>query len=143
MCWPACSPSSWRGWPRKFLAETTDPQERWQRLQEVLGQLAKLRTEDHKWQRLQIDRERWEEEQERCWQEQSERDVEKAKQKATAPLWAWLMQGPLAAVFGGWKTGRKIAKLITAIENGLPLPPTGAPAPEAPTQSSPVKDSQG
>jgi hypothetical protein len=104
------------------LAEVTDPQERWRRLQEVLGRLAELRVGDHKWQRVQIARERWEVEQERLEQEEGEKRIAKAKQQATAPIFARMLQGPMAEAFGGGEQGRKIAELITAIQYELPMP---------------------
>jgi hypothetical protein len=128
---------------RTMLAETADPQERWRRLREVLGQVARLRTGDHQWQRLQIERERRKEEQGRRAQEQQEKNLAKAKQQATGALWAGLMQGPLAEALGGGEKRSKMAELMNAMENDLPLPPTAAPAPNGQTQSSPVKDSQG
>ncbi|MGD0538334.1 MAG: hypothetical protein ABSC03_11910 [Verrucomicrobiota bacterium] len=48
---------------QELLDETTDRQERWERLQEVLTELASLRREDHKAGRLQLERERWEKKQ--------------------------------------------------------------------------------
>jgi hypothetical protein len=128
---------------RTLLAETTDPPERWQRLQEVLGRLAQLRRGDHQWQRLQIERERWEEEEERRAQEQQEKNLAKAKRQATGAIWAQLLQGPLAQALGGGEKGSKIAELMSAIENDLPLPPSTAPEPDGQTQSGPVKDSRG
>src|SRR5258708_17459522 len=45
---------------RLMLAETTDPKERWQRLREMLPELARLRREDHKAAALLMEQERWE-----------------------------------------------------------------------------------
>jgi hypothetical protein len=123
---------------RTLLAEAKDPQERWQRLKEVLGQVADLRREDHRWQHLQIYRERWEGEQERQVEEQQEKNAKKAEQKAVARA----MQASLAAVLGGGKPGREIAGFVTAPEQDVPLLPPAAPAPEAPPQSGSVMDSQ-
>jgi hypothetical protein len=141
-----------------ILTEVTDPQERWQRLQEVLGRLAQLRLSDHKYQQVQIARERWELEQERLVQEQSEKRIAKAKQQATAPVWARLMQGSLSEALGGGEKGKKLAEAIAAIEYELPMPPASAKASsfaapsasaeamadktEGPPMSSTVKDSQ-
>ena len=53
------------------------------------------------------------------------------------------MQSALAEAFGGGEKGRRIAEFITTVADGLPLPPSAAPAPNRQTLSSPVKDSQG
>ena len=88
-------------------------------------------------------RERWEEAQGRRGQEQREKNLAKAKRQATGALWAQLLQGPLAQALGGGEKGSKIAELMSAIENDLPLPPSTAPEPDGQTQSGPVKDSRG
>jgi hypothetical protein len=132
-----------------LLSEAKDPQERWQRLQEVLGQLAQLRREDHRWQRLQIYRERREEEHECHEQEQHEKKVAKAERQAVARA----MRASLAVALGGGETGRAITEISATTGHDLPLLPPAASAfaeasadkPASPNvpASGPVKDSQG
>ena len=71
--------------------------------------------------------------------------------KALAPIWAMLRRNNLAGVFGGGEAGAKIADLINAVQNDLPLPELDLPSQKdaqekdaqeihpGQTQSNPVK----
>lgn len=75
------------------LDETTDSLERWKQLQEVLRELARLRREDHKVGRLQLEREQWEE-------KQAEARATKAAFRTVSPPQALLTQHRLIELFG-------------------------------------------
>jgi hypothetical protein len=64
-----------------LLAETTNPADRWQRLRELLHELARLRKGDHQAMRAQIERERWKQEHSRLQAEENDRATEKLKAK--------------------------------------------------------------
>jgi len=131
---------------RTLLAETTDTTERWQRLREVMGQLAQLRREDHRAQYARIASEQWELEQERLQQERHRRKIKELKRRATAPVHALLMKGPLADALGGGKNGRELADFLLAVEYELPVPhrPHRRPGVKSSqARSRIVKDSQG
>ena len=112
---------------KSLLAESTAPGERWQRLREVLQELARLRKGDQQALRLQLERERWDRERNRLDEEDHELRMQKLRARATAPFWARLMREPLAATFGGGEIGAKVAEFILAVEHDLPLPAEGKP----------------
>ena len=117
---------------KSLLAETTAPGERWQRLREVLHELARLRKGDHQALRLGLERERWDREQRRQDEEQHQLRMQKLKARTTAPFWARLMRGPLAETFGGGELGAQVAEFITAVEYDLPFPAEGKPGETVP-----------
>jgi hypothetical protein len=122
---------------KSLLAETTTPGDRWQRLRELLHELARLRKEDHQALRVQMERERWDREQRRLDHEQHQATMRKLKAQATAPFWARLMRGPLADTFGGGQAGAKIADFILAVVHDLPIPDPMKPAEASQKQSDP------
>ncbi|MDB6112854.1 MAG: hypothetical protein JWR69_4604 [Pedosphaera sp.] len=73
------------GMAEVLLADTTDPRERWQRLQELLQQLAQLRRGDQQAGRLQMDLERWQ-------QAQIKSAEEKLAERAMLPLSLGLLE---------------------------------------------------
>ena len=127
---------------KSLLAESASPAERWQRLRELLQELARLRKEDHQALRVQMERERWDREQRRLDDEQQQHTIRKLKDQATAPIWARAMQAPLAAGFGGGELGAKLAELITAIEYELPIPGHTKPEPPRHEPSNPPTASE-
>ncbi len=104
-----------------LLKEASEPRERWQRLREVLQELAQLRREDHRAAQARIEQERWEVESERHWEEETKRKMKEMGEKACAPFWAHLQVASLAELFGGGETGREIAAFLLEIRNDLPL----------------------
>ncbi len=122
--------------------------ERWQRLRELLRELAQVRRDDHRKAKLRIDQERWEWEAERLEQEEHQREIKEMKDKLCAPYLAGMRLGPMAQLFGGGELGRKMAAQVLEIENEL-LPGTltgkGQPDPVKPgrTESSYRKRSVG
>ncbi|MEK7676120.1 MAG: hypothetical protein AAB676_09845 [Verrucomicrobiota bacterium] len=104
-----------------LLKEASEPRERWQRLREVLQELAQLRREDHRAAQTRIEQERWEVESDRHREEEMKRKIEEMKKKTCAPLWAHLEVASMAEAFGGGETGRKIAAFILEMEYDLPV----------------------
>jgi hypothetical protein len=88
---------------KALLEEAATPQERWQRLQGVLQQLAELRRHDHRAARLRRDQAVWEREDERLDEKANQRQIEEIKRKATAPLWAALKVPATAAMLAAGK----------------------------------------
>lgn len=70
---------------RQLLEETTDPRERWERLQEILRELARLRREDQKAGHLDLERRRWE-------QEQAKEEARRHTAGLLAPLYGGLIR---------------------------------------------------
>ena len=143
-----------------MLAETKEPGERWKLMKEVLRESSQLRKEDHQAGRLRIERERWELdrqngecEQNRLFEEEKERCIQKAQTAAEAPFWAALRRNSIAKAFGGGANGAKIAaifdpiypfpalgslnKIVPASENGSDPSETQKPNPTASTSINP------
>jgi hypothetical protein len=121
---------------QELLDETTDHPERWERLQEVLAELASLRREDHKAGRLQLERERWEKEQAKA----------KAKNDAASaflPLALWMLQYQLAATFKGSDCVSPVsaAELAESMLLSVPVAQPG-PCRGDPAGSNPIKPNQ-
>jgi hypothetical protein len=120
-----------------LLDQATDPQERWRRLREVLRELAQLRQEDRKTGWLSLERERREEELDRCAKQERESEFRRAKNRILAPIWAKSQLGHMAEFFGGGENGRAVAAFVLEVQRDLPLGTlTGK------TKSDPVKPSQ-
>jgi hypothetical protein len=77
---------------RQLLEETTDPQERWERLQEILRELARLRREDQKAGHLDLERQRWE-------QEQAKEEAGKHTARLLAPIYGGLIRDLTTELF--------------------------------------------
>lgn len=120
-----------------LLKDVSDPQERWRRLRGVLRELAQLRQEDRKTARLLMDRERWEIESERRQKDEFKREMQEAKEKVCAPIWAKLQLNSLAQAFGDGDGGREVAAFILEVQRDLP---PGSLTGKA--KSDPVKPSQ-
>jgi hypothetical protein len=104
---------------RIMLAETTDPKERWQRLKEMLPELARLRKEDHKAAGLLMEAERWEIERDRLEEEDWQRDLEAAKDRARAPLYAAMKVNAVAEGFGGGRAAIETAAWLMELAYDL------------------------
>ncbi len=104
-----------------LLAQTTDPQERWQRLQQLLGEVAQLRQEDRKAGWLALERERREEESNERLEAERRNVFKREKDKILAPFWAKVQLGALAEAFGGGDAGRDVAAFILEVQRDLPL----------------------
>jgi hypothetical protein len=130
-----------------LLEETTDPQERWRRLRDVLRELVQLRQADRKAGWLAIGRERWDRETERYWDEEEKRQMEEAKAKICAPYWAKLELGPLAELFGGSELAMKAAAFVLEVQKDIPFGTLmgrarSNPVKPSQTESDPVKPNQ-
>lgn len=134
----------------QLLEETTDPQERWQRLREVLEELRHLRYADHNALRVRIEEERWDHELERREEEDVQREERERKQRLLDACSAPLRKQALALAFGGGEAAQKWADLYWRIGHDQPLPdgfdkpPTSSPAPSEPVkadqaESKPIK----
>lgn len=77
---------------RALLATLTDPAERWEQLQELLRELARMRREDHRAGRLQFERER-------RARERAEEERAEAHRRELAPYDRLLMRSGLADLF--------------------------------------------
>lgn len=124
-----------------MLAETADPKERWRQLQEVLAQLSRLRRADHRTERLRMDQERWDMKRERWEKEEWERQLQKAKSKALAPIWDRLKRSTLGEIFGGGEAGEKIAEHILQVQN-MDVPESCERGEPEGAGSDPVRPSQ-
>ena len=125
-----------------LLAEATSPTQRWERLRELLSQLAELRRSDHKAARLRMDRDKHIREEEAQVQKTHEAAMQRIKDKACAPLWAMLTLGPLARAFGGGEVGHQTAAYILEVQRDLePGTLSGNPPPK-PGGSDQVKPGQ-
>ena len=124
----------------KVLEEVTDPKERWQRMQEFLRELRHLRHEDHNGQRIQLQRDRWERETERQEEEDLEREKKEHKNRLISLCFSQMQEQTMAECFGGGEYGKKMANLLTRIQNDQPLS-DGLNSP-AETHSDPVKPDQ-
>lgn len=106
---------------KELMKETTDPAERWERLQELLGQLTRLRREDHQAMRLREAKRQQDIKEERQEVEDSKLKKKEEKKKLLAPLLAVMRQKALTGMFGGGKAGEGIARYFTAVEYDLPF----------------------
>jgi len=104
-----------------LLDQTTDPQERWRRLREVLRELAQLRQEDRKTGWLSLERERRDEELNRLEKQERESEFRREKNKILAPIWAKSQLGNMAELFGGGENGRKVAGFVLEVQKDLPF----------------------
>lgn len=96
----------------RLLEQTDDPQKRWLLLRDVVRELVPLRAGDHRAVQLQLNKEQADVEGDRYWDQKQRRDIAELRKKVTAPLWASLQMGNLAALFGGGETGRQAAAII-------------------------------
>jgi hypothetical protein len=77
---------------RELLAETSDPETRWERLQEVMRRLAQLRREESNASRARVTRERWE-------QELQQAEAKRCARGALLPLQSLLLQEAYLGMF--------------------------------------------
>jgi len=126
----------------QLLEKSGDDKERLGYLREALREVRFLRRGDHQATRLQMEVERWEEECERLDEETLQRDLQEAKKRALAPIWARLHSGPLAEAFGGGQGGKNIAAFVTAIQYGLPVPDLPATNQPGQAESNSIKLNQ-
>jgi hypothetical protein len=103
------------------LDEIADPQERWRRLQEILRELWRLRSEDHNGKRLQLNRARWEREVERQDEEDLKREEKAHKNRLIGMCFSQMQQQTMAECLGGGESGKKMAELLHRIRYDLPL----------------------
>jgi hypothetical protein len=125
-----------------LLEEAATPQERWQRLQGVLQQLAELRRHDHRAARLRRDQAVWERADERLDEEANQRQIEEIKRKATAPFWAAMKLPTYAGMFGGGEAGRQTAAFILEVTNDLPIGSLSSEQPPGPAKGVAVPPGQ-
>ena len=104
---------------RLMLAETTDPRERWQRLKEMLPELARLRREDHKAAALLMEKERWEIERDGLEEEEFKRELEAAKDRVRAPLFAAMKVSTVAEGLGGGPAAKETAAWLMELAYDL------------------------
>jgi hypothetical protein len=105
----------------KVLEEVTDPEERWRQLQEILRAHRHLWHEAHNRQRIQLQRERWDQEVERQEEEDSERMKEESKSRMISLCHSPMKNELIAQGFGGGEYGKKMAEMIHRINFDLPL----------------------
>lgn len=122
-----------------LLAETKEPVERWKILKDLLHQLGKLRREDHRLARLEIERERWDREYERQIEKEHEEMMEKGRKRSVSLILETVFRESKANMFGGGEAGRKIADLIRAMKFDLPLPEFGDRAESEPSDAPRIK----
>ena len=120
------------------LTEAKDPQERWERLRELLKLVGDLRKDDHRQVRLRMDTHLWERDLARRDKEEEQASLRAEKQKILAPIWAQLQRQTLAEAFGGGPGGGFVADFIQAVNLDLPLPEF-KPANSAATKGDPVE----
>ncbi len=121
---------------KSLLADAPTPADRWQRLQELLRSLSRLRHHDHQALHTQIQRERWQDHQDRLQIEDDARREKKRKNDALDLVLAKQSEPVLANAFGGGDKGALLAELINAIRHDLPLPQP-LPPKRAPKRRSP------
>ncbi|HEY1662820.1 MAG TPA: hypothetical protein VGI03_10415 [Verrucomicrobiae bacterium] len=106
------------------LGEITDPEVRWKRFREILRELARLRHEDHQAQRVQMELEQREDEVQRQFDADCERQDEDLKERARDMLTAPMRTQAMAEGFGGGAHGRKMAEMIEILNSGQSLEKT-------------------
>ena len=126
---------------RLMLAETTDPKERWQRLREMLPELARLRREDHKAARLLMEQERWEMERDGLEKEEFKREIEEAKDRVRAPLVAGMKVNTVAEGLGGGPAAKETAAWL--MELAYDLEPGTLSRKSAPDRAEPEEPATG
>jgi hypothetical protein len=124
-----------------MLAETTDPKERWQRLREMLPELARLRREDHKAAALLMEQERWEMERDGLEEEDFKRELEAAKDRVRAPLFAAMKVSTVAEGLGGGPAAKETAAWL--MELAYDLKPGTLSRRAAPDQAASEQHSTG
>lgn len=122
---------------KSVLEEAGTPQERWQRLQEVLHQLAELRRHDHRAARLRRDQAVWAREEERLDEEAHRRRMQAIKDDALAPLRAASWVSPVAECYGGGEAGRAAAAYVLEVLDGLPSGSLNPEQPATPAEAAP------
>jgi len=100
----------------KLLEETTDPGERWRYLCDALRQLNDLRQGDHIAARAEMEMERWDIEREQREEQETKKEVQRLKDRATRPIWDALRRSTLVETFGGGETGEKAADYLIEVE---------------------------
>ena len=104
------------------LDEIADPNERWQRLQEILRELWRLRSEDHQGKRLQLQQEQWERAMEREETENERRSEKEERDRLVDLFFAKQRQSLTAEVLGGGEYGEKWADWLVRVQHGLSMP---------------------
>ncbi len=127
-----------------LMTETTDPAERWQRLQELLSQLGRLRREDHRAMRLKEQKrvQRCKEDRQKA-EEREAREKLEEKRTMLAPLQAMLMGKDLPGGFGDADAEERIEKLLGSARHEKSVNDDPVPRAEPRVASNPVKVSQG
>lgn len=135
---------------QKLLEEKTDTKERWECLREVFRELTQLRRDDHRAVRTVIKRDRWNREVEREDEEALKREEKEHKSQLIDMCFNPMQERIMAEHFGGGEYGKKMAGLITRIQNGRPLS-DGLNSPAEthsdsvkpnPTESDPIQPNQ-
>jgi hypothetical protein len=125
-----------------LLKETADPRERWQRLREVLHELAQLRRDDQQAVRLQVELERWEWEADQLERQDGERQIKEAKDRVLAPIFATMQARTFAPLFAAGDEGWDIAAFIAEVQHGLEQGYLSRPGPSPKPSPAPVPPDQ-
>ena len=104
------------------LDEIADPKERWRKLQEILRELWRLRSEDHLGKRLQLQQEQWEHEIENQNLENEKRFEKEEKDRLVNLFFAKHRQSLTADALGGGEYGKKWADWLVRVQHGLSMP---------------------
>lgn len=104
-----------------LLERSTDPQERWRQLRELLRELAQLRQEDRKAGWLALERARREVQEDERLEKKLKHEFHKKKMKILAPIVAKSQLGRMADLFGGGEAGREVAAFVLEVQRDLPL----------------------
>ena len=99
--------------------ESLPPAERWERLRQLLREVAQMRREDNRAAKLRIEQERWKWESERLEQETIDRADKAEKEELCAPYMAASKLPLMVEMFGGGKLGRTMAAQMLEIQHGL------------------------
>jgi hypothetical protein len=105
---------------RRWQRETGEPKERWRQLRELFRELAELRREDHRAQRLKIANEKWAWETE-ALEEAKQLKLKKAGQGAVDALMK-RVQGAIYTLGVSDEARQGEAEVVRAINRGQPLP---------------------
>jgi hypothetical protein len=104
-----------------LLEPETDPEKKWQRLCEIQRELSRLRHDDDRAARTEIQRQRREHEAE-LWEEAQLEREQKARKEQTAAMLTEKFSLPYnARLFGGGEHGTQMADLIYRLKHDLPL----------------------
>jgi len=105
----------------ELVEQDGDTESRWKRLCGVYQELAKVRCDDHRAERLRLQREKWEHELELEAEAADAKQKKAERDELVAACFTPMKQAAMAEAFGGGLRGRTMAELLQRIQRDEPV----------------------